>query len=247
MRRRQKFCETKELMSTEEIQNQNAGSVAGSSSNWLDRAQQQWKVLAGVALVVTVAIAGYFWYSSESVKNNDEALHHMSRIRATYDAGNFESALTGKGVEQIDENPIMGLAQISEQYSGTDAGKVAALMAGNCYLNLGKTSEAAQQFEIAKESPSTIIEMGAMQGLAACKESNQDFTGAASLYEQAASRGTKTGLEEKCLLYAGFCYEKAGDKSKAGQLFTEIIKRYEQSDAVPLAKGGLARLGMAID
>jgi tetratricopeptide (TPR) repeat protein len=228
MRRRQKFCETKELMSTEEIQNQNAGSVAGSSSNWLDRAQQQWKVLAGVALVVTVAIAGYFWYSSESVKNNDEALHHMSRIRATYDAGNFESALTGKGVEQIDENPIMGLAQIS-------------------YVNLGKTSEAAQQFEIAKESPSTIIEMGAMQGLAACKESNQDFTGAASLYEQAASRGTKTGLEEKCLLYAGFCYEKAGDKSKAGQLFTEIIKRYEQSDAVPLAKGGLARLGMAID
>ncbi len=234
-------------MSTEEIHGQNTSGVGGDSTNWLDRAQQQWKVLAGIALVITISIAGFFWYNAESIRNNDEALHQMSRIRATYDAGNFESALTGKDVPQIDENPIMGLVQISEQYSGTDAGKVAALMAGNCYLNLGKNTEAVQQFEKAKASSSPIIEAGALQGMAACKESDKDYLGAASLYEQAAQRGAKTGLEEKSLLYAGFCYEKAGDKSKAGQLFTDIIKRYEQSDAVPLAKGGLARLGMAID
>ncbi|NQW30578.1 MAG: tetratricopeptide repeat protein [Ignavibacteria bacterium] len=232
-------------MSTEEINSPSTGGKG--STDWIERAQQQWKVLVVVALVATVAIAGYFWYSNEAVQNNNEAVHQLSRIRATYESGEYEKALNAQGVPQLDESPILGLAQISEQYSGTDAGKVAALMAGNCYLNLGKPSEAAAQFEIAKGSPSAIIEAGALQGLAACKESNKDFAGAAALYEQAAQRGIKTGLEEKCLLYAGFCYEKAGDKSKAGQLFTDIIKRYEQSDAAPLAKGGLARLGMAID
>jgi len=120
-------------------------------------------------------------------------------------------------------------------------------MAGNSLVNLGRYDEAATQFERAEGSDAVIIDVGATKGLAICKEAAGDIAGAAALYEKAAQRGTKSGLAEECLLAAGLCYEKIGDKVKAGQLFTEIAKRYESSTVAPQAKSGLARLGMAID
>jgi tetratricopeptide (TPR) repeat protein len=141
----------------------------------------------------------------------------------------------------------LGLLEISSQFSGTPAGEVAALLAGNSLVNLGRYDEAEAQLSQAQSSDAVVVEVGALKGLAVCKESKGDYLGAATLYEQAAQKAGKSGLAEDCLLAAGLCFEKTGDKSKAAQLFTEITKRYETSQAAPHAKSGLARLGMAID
>jgi tetratricopeptide (TPR) repeat protein len=214
---------------------------------WLEKAQQQWKLYAVVAVVVAAALGGIWWYTTNQAEQNEAAAAQLARIRPTFEEGAYQKALTGEGVPPVGADAVMGLQAISDQYSGTDAGKVAALMAGNCLANLGKYSEAEVHFDRARSSGSLIIEVGAMKGLAACKEAAGDVAGAAELYEQAAQRGVNTGMEGDCLVAAGLCYEKLGNKEKAGEHYTVVVKKYEVSEAVPAAKSGLARLGMAID
>ena len=223
------------------------GQGAGEEASWLEKVQGNWKIYPIIAAVVTAVIVGLWWYMSDSEAKNAEASSHLSRIRAVYEAGNFSTALTADTVSPMGGERVLGLMEISEQYSGTEAGKVAALMAGNCLANLGRFEEAQTQFDRASSSSSQIIEVGALQGLASCKEASGDNAGAAALYEQAAQRALKTGLEGQCYYKAGLCYEQAGDKEKAGTLYTMVAKKYEVSDAAPSAKMGLARLGMAID
>lgn len=224
-----------------------AASGPDTAPEWLQNAQGQWKIFAGMALLVVVVVVGGWWYMSSSANENNEASLQLSRIRPVFEAGQFEAALTADTVSPIGQAKVMGLLDISAQYSGTDAGKVAALMAGNALANLGRFDEAKAQFDLANGSGTQIVEVGAMQGLAACMESSADYDGAAQMYEQAGQRGLKTGIEGACFYKAGLCYEKAGNTDKAVELYEMVAKKYEVSEVAPSAKAGLARLGMAID
>jgi tetratricopeptide (TPR) repeat protein len=220
---------------------------AGAEPAWLKRAQNNWKIYPIIAAVVTVVIVAMWWYISDREQQNAEASAHLSRIRAVYEAGELEASLTADTVSPIGGESIMGLIAISDQYSGTDAGKVAALMAGNALATLGRFEEAQVHFDRASSSDAQVVEVGGLQGLASCKEAAGDFTGAASLYEKAGQKALKTGLEGQCFYRAGLCYEESGDTKKAGELYIMVAKKYEVSDAAPSARMGLARLGMAID
>lgn len=213
----------------------------------MERLQKQWYIIVAAAFVVVVAIGGYMMYSNAQQEKNEEANTAISRIRTVFDQGEFEKALTAKGMAPIGNETVLGLEAIVEEYGGTDAGKLASLMAGNCYVNLGKYAEAQGQFENAQNSDAPLVQVGALTGLGACKEQENDWAGAAELYERAAGISGKSGLEDRCLLYAGLAYEKAGNKEKAAKSFTDIVKRNEGSEYASFAKTGLARLGMAID
>jgi len=220
-----------ECMSTDIVEQVNdkaqSGPVQGSASA-VDRMQGNWKMLAILAALVVVVIGGIYFYRQQKQTQNVEANAALSRVRSFFEQ-------------------VKGLLAISDEYSGTEAGAMAALMAGNSLSNLGKYSEAAEQFERAKGGDAIVTQVGALTGLGACREAEKDYAGAAALYEQAAERGSKSGLEDRCWLYAALSYEKAGNKEKAGQIFRTIVKRYEMSELAPAAKSGLARLGMAID
>lgn len=200
-----------------------------------------------IAGVVIVAVAGIFWWNNQQSIRETEATVALSRIRPLFEAGEFQKALTADSVPDVGPNKVLGLQTIADEYGGTDAGKTASLMAGNCLLSLGKASEARPYFDKAKGSDAIAIEIGALKGLAACYEFDGNYTEAADLYEKAGDRGLKTGLEDRCYLYAGLAYEKAGNKEKAGQLFTKVAEKFEGTESAAGAKSGLARLGMAID
>ncbi len=212
-----------------------------------DSIRTQWKAVVGVVVVIAFAIGGYWWYASNAIEQNIEASTQLSRVRMTFDMGEFSKALSGDSIPAVGADKVMGLLEISEQYAGTDAGSVAALMAGTALLNLGRPTEAVVQFERAQASDAQIVEIGALQGLASCKEASNDFSSAASLYEQAGAQGAKSGLEDRCYYHAALCFEKSGNKEKAIQLYTLVVKKYEMSEVAGSARGGLARLGMAID
>jgi tetratricopeptide (TPR) repeat protein len=223
-------------------------SQAGSGSTSIaERLQQNWKIVAGVSLAIVVALGGYFWYSAMQDAKNEEANIALSRIRPVFDAANFEAALTGKGVPPMGAEPVKGLQEVADEYAGTPAGEVAALLAGNALLNLGKGAEAQGMFERATGSDAPAVQVGALKGLAACMELAGSTAEAAAQYEKAATVGEKSGLEEACWLNAALCYEKASNKEKAGEIYRIIVKRYETSEVASAARGGLARLGMAID
>ena len=229
---------------TEEI-----GTTAGASESGatVDRLLQQWKVIAGVAVAIVAIVAGYWLYTSMQESTNEEAAAALSRIRATFDASDFEAALTGKGLPAIDGQPVLGLQGIVDQYGSTPAGKVAAVMAGTSYMQVGKIAEARAAFEAAQGSDAAVVQMGALNGLGACAEADKDFAGAAELYEKAAAAGAKSGLEARSLVYAAMAYEKAGNKEKAGETYRTVVKKFSSGDMSQPARAGLARLGMRID
>jgi len=237
-------------MSTEDIDNITESPVSkgpAATDAAVDFFSQQWKMIAGVVGVIVVVVAGYFYMEHQNSELNIEGLTHLSRVRMAYDMGQFELALTGQGLPPMDGQPVKGLVAISDEFSGTPAGEMAALMAGNAYINLGKASEASAQFEKASSSSSVIVQAGAIQGLAASLALGKNYTEAAAKYEEAATKADDSGLEEQCYLNAAACYEEANNKEKATELYRLIVKKFEMSEVAASAKSGLARLGTAID
>lgn len=243
---------TEECMSTEHQEPvQDRASTPNRSSVDLDSivesVRSQWKFVVSIVTVIAVAIGGYWWYTTNKAEQNEEASTQLSRVRAAFDTGEFSKALTGDSLPMVGVNKVKGLLAISEEYAGTNAGALAALMSGNALVNLGRFDEAQLQFERAQSSDAQVVEVGALQGLASCKEAAKDLAGAAVLYEQAATKGGKSGLEDRCFYLAALCFERSGNKEKAVQLYTMVVKKYEMSEVAAYARGGLARLGMAID
>lgn len=237
-------------MSTEEIDNITESPVStgpAATDAAVDFFAKQWKVVAGVVGAVVVVVAGYFYMQHQNSELNIEGLTHLSRVRMAYDMGQYEMALTAQGMPPMDGQPIKGLVAISDEYSGTAAGEWAALMAGNAYVNLGKATEAAAQFEKASSSDAAIVQVGALQGLAATMELSKNYADAAGKYEEAAKKAEDSGIEEQCYLNAATCYEEAKNSEKAKELYRFIVKRFEMSEVAASAKSGLARLGTAID
>jgi tetratricopeptide (TPR) repeat protein len=237
-------------MSTQDIDNITESPVStgpAATDAAVDFFSRQWKMIAGVVGVVVVVVAGYFYMEHQNSELNIEGLTHLSRVRMAYDMGQYEMALTGKGLPPMDGQPVKGLVAISDEYSGTPAGETAALMAGNAYVNLGKASEASNQFGKVSSSSSVLMQVGALQGLAASLELEKKFADAAAKYEEAAVLADDSGLEEQCYLNAATCYEEVNNKEKATELYRLIVKKFEMSEVAASAKSGLARLGTAID
>lgn len=234
-------------MSTEDLEEiTEERATTRTQPDWMKNNQQVmlYIIILGVAIVLGVGGWLYMQYRNDQ---NTEATMALARIRPLYTEGRYALALTGDSVPPVGDIEVMGLAEISAEYSSTDAGKDAALLAGHCYASLGKYTEAREQYEIAEKSDAVIVQVGALNGLGVCKEVEKDLAGAAAYYEQAADKGQKTGLEARSLLYAGLAHEKLGDTKKAGELFSRIVRKYGSSESSSAAKMGLARLGMAID
>jgi tetratricopeptide (TPR) repeat protein len=94
------------------------------------------------------------------------------------------------------------------------------------------------------ESP--IIKEGSYAGLGACAESEGKYQEAIENYEKAIALAKMPGSKNRYQYFQGLCYEKLGDKEKAGKLYKEIITE-NASEFVNYAKGGLTRIGMIIE
>lgn len=221
--------------------------AAGGSDRLVGAVRKRWKLFAGIALVITLAIGAAYWYVNQQEERNTEAATALSRVRPYFVDGMFQQALTGDSIPQVGDNKVMGLLEISDQYSGTDAGSVAALLAGNALANLGRYSEAREQFDRASANSSQLTQVGAMQGLAVCMEAEGNVAGAAEQYQNAAQKAAGSAFESQCTFMSGLCYEKSGNTAKAGEMYRLVVKKLEGSAFSSAARSGLARLGMAID
>lgn len=202
----------------------------------------------GVIIVVGLIGYGvYYWYTSSQAASAEVALTELSRIRPYFDQGSYELALTAEGVPQVGDQNVMGLQSIVDTYGNTAPGQIAALLAGNCYLQTDKPDQAQEMFSIAIKHSAPEIQLGAYRGMAACAEQKGNWAEAGDLFARAAEVGIKTGLEDACLLASGLCYEKANDKEKASSVLLDLVKRFENTESSNAARAVLSRLGMAFD
>lgn len=236
-------------MNVESIEQRNVTATSRDmvGSGGLDGLLSNWKAIAAVVVVVAVGAVGYYWYSAGQREENAVASAALARVRPLVAQGQLEQALVGTGVVAPVGTPPLGLKAIATQYGSTEAGKVAALLAGNALSTLGRYTEAESFYASAQSSDADVTQIGGLAGQAACKEAAKDYAAAGELYERAAGLGAETGLDHMNLVCGGLAYEKAGNKEKAGALFRQAVDKYPNADLSDVAKAGLVRLGMPID
>lgn len=203
--------------------------------------------IIGAIVVVLLAIVGVTYYRSVKTEKEAEASLALSRIMPYVEAGDMQKALQGDPVKKVRGNDISGLISIVDQYESTGAGKTAALHAAIASVALKNYSDAERFFDIASGSESQYVSASAQAGMAAVKEAQGQYADAATLYEKATSLSEKNGNKDKYEYYAGLCYEKAGNKESAKNMYENLLAEFEFSEFAGEAKAGLTRLGIVVD
>ena len=121
------------------------------------------------------------------------------------------------------------------------------MYAGNSLISLNKWSEAKEFFEKASGASSKVITQGGIAGLGACLEHDGKYTEAAEKYEAASKLSVDENLQSRYNFYSGLCFEKAGNKIKAEELYRSILKSSQVTEFSMLAKAGLIRIGTIIE
>jgi len=204
-----------------------------------------------ISLAVIVLTLAFFlvknYLKSSSEENRTKSSLALSRILPYYQYGDYERTLYGDKESRIRGEQIIGLIDIIKEYSSTDAGKTAALYAGNIFLIKDSLTEAKKYFEIASGSASPTVLEGAYAGLGAVLQQEGKFTDAAGYYEKASTTAISETSKSRYKYFTAIAYEKAGDKEKTGKMLNELIVEHEYTEYASLAKQDLVRLGIKIE
>lgn len=203
-------------------------------------------VIIGAVIVVIVIIAAVFWFGNSSDKESEASLL-LSRTMPIYESGDYQKALDGDKTLKIRGESIYGLKYIADKFSGTESGKLAALYAGKCMLELEKAKEAEEFFEIAAGSESFAVKQGSYSGMAVVAEHEKEFGKAAELYEQAAGYAIEKEVKARFLLYSALNYNESKNSEKAIANFKQVVGLSQFSEFGDIAKYNLAKLGIEID
>ncbi len=209
---------------------------------------QKWiniSALAVVGIVIVVFVVRYFVLKTEA-ENERKASVAISRVFPYIENAQYELALRGDKTKKVRGEDVIGLVDIVREFKGVPQTYVAALYAGNCYLQLERYRDAIEYFKIAMDSKSNIVLEGASSGLGVCYESLGNYSEAARYYEIASTYALPVGVKDRYLYFQALCLEKIGEKAKAEKLYRTIIGD-NQSEFVGLAKSGLIRLGTIIE
>ncbi|MCX7930665.1 MAG: tetratricopeptide repeat protein [Chlorobi bacterium] len=228
---------------------QQASLSPSSLPPWLEQMWSDARVRYGAiaVAVVAVAIGAYaVWHSAQQDRENEASIV-LSRVMPYLEAQQYDVALNGDPKKTVRGEPVQGLLAIADMYSGTSAGKTAALYAGQIFLERNKYDDAERYFEQAENSASLLVRVGAIAGLAACQENRKNFEEAARLYESILSDAESLGAKDKYTLFAAECYEKVGKTEQAIRLYKALLAEFELSEYAPDAKAGLVRLGTIVD
>jgi len=204
------------------------------------------QIISIIGLIAVIAIISVFWFRSGSEKEEKASLY-LSRIISEYDSGNYETALKGDKNKKVRGEGVFGLEYIANEYRSTEPGKIAALYAGKCLMELNKNIKALEYFEVASESNSPVIKQGAFTAIATIYEFQNKLKDAAEMYYKAAGFAIEKEVKARLLLYSAMNYAKINDKENAIKNYREVIGLSEFSEYGDMAKMGLTELGIVID
>lgn len=202
--------------------------------------------IGGLAVVIIGVLVIVFLTSSGDKKENESSLY-LSRVYSYIDAQDYQTALNGDKSKTVRGEQIYGLEYIVDNYEGTKAGKLAAVLAGNCYLHLNQPQKSIEYFEIALKSDETNVLEGANAGLASAYEYNKQYEKAAELYTKASEYAIDDENKARYLLFAALCNEQAKKMDLAKEEYNKVINISPNSEYSEIAKASLTRLGIIID
>ena len=119
--------------------------MAHENEEIIAKAQDFWtryqKQITVVLAVIVLAVGGWYAYKNFIVKpNTEKAVDSMYKAEEYYRMDSLQKALNGDGIN-------WGFVKVIKEYGGTDAGNLAHLYAGDCYLRTGDFNNAVKQLK----------------------------------------------------------------------------------------------------
>lgn len=190
--------------------------------------EKQKPLMIGLAAIVAVIGLAYYAIAIYLPEQEEAAQADMYMAQFQFDQGNFELALKGEGKNK-------GFDYIKDNYSFTNAKKIAKLYAGLCKLNLGQYDKAIEDL---KGYSTDVSEMQAIaySSLGSAYAEKKNMTEALEYYEKAANATINPALAPKLILMAGKAFMAQKNSEKAKEMFDKIESDFPNSQEAQMAQ-----------
>ncbi|MDF2454255.1 MAG: hypothetical protein K0R51_248 [Cytophagaceae bacterium] len=184
--------------------------------------------------LVTLGIAGYFYYQYTLEESNEEAANAIYPAVYFFEQDSLDKALKGDG-------KVLGLLDISETYSGTKTGKLAHFYTGVIYLKQGKFEEAISHLNDFSSSD-YLLQARAYSLIGDANSELEKYDEAASYYKKAADYKPNEQFTPVYLMKLALAYESLKENKKASDTYDIILTKYPKSPELNDAKKYKARV-----
>jgi len=195
-------------------------------------------VVFSVIGVMIAVVLGYFTYSYYIDNQNEIAQSELFQAVYYFESDSLDLALNGDGNS-------LGLLDIAEDYSSTEAGNLSNYYAGVCYLKKGQFVECIDYLE-KFGSTDLVIQARAYSLIGDAYMELGNYYDAIDNYNRAVDYRANKFFTPEYLVKAATAYEKVEDYQGALKCYQEIVEKYFESSEIQNAKKHMARLkGMA--
>ncbi|MCH7407769.1 tetratricopeptide repeat protein [Belliella sp. DSM 111904] len=196
--------------------------------------KQNSKIFGGILIVLVLVIAGVLFIQINKQNQSKKAQAEMFQAVYYFEQDQTDLALNGDGSNA-------GLIKIADQYSGTDAAKLASFYIGSIYLSEGKFDDAINYLKkFSSDDYFVQAKAYALIGDAYLELNNTKE--AIAYYKRAASENENKYFTPRYLNKLAVAYEEAGDNENAIKTYETIEEKYFESYEFTNARKHKARL-----
>lgn len=193
------------------------------------------QVYIGAAAII-ILIAAIVYYGNQSKTAEIEASAALAKAEKVYQSGNYQSVIDGSSA-----GGGLTLAEVADNYSGSEAGEVARVYLANSYFYTGDYENALDNYEDYSGSI-PLYKATAAAGIASCYEAMGETEKAAKKYKDAAFTYADNAMNSQYLLNASVNYIKVNENDEAESLLTKLKEEYPTSPEAREADRYLAEI-----
>jgi TolA-binding protein len=199
------------------------------TQQWLHKNGDRMLMAAGAVVVILAVV----FFVGRSKRSSEAAA-----------AGKLGTAEFAYFSGQMSDQAIKELQAVVDGFSGTKAAGIAAFDLANAYFMQKNYMAAEKYYRLIVDDyhDDPMVSASSLSGLAACKESQNQFAEAAKLYIKAQEKYPKQFTASQALVDAARCFTHAGDAFGAKAAYQTIIDDYPDSPVASAAKTRMAAL-----
>ena len=173
--------------------------------------------------IIALVVAGIILLVNKRKANNELAGVELSKIKAVYNANNFQQAINGDSL-----GISKGLQYIVDEYGSTENGELAKIMLANSYYSIRDFDKAEKYYKDYSGS-NQLLKVSASAGLAAVYESKNQYLEAAKQFEKTANIDKDNPFIDQYLFYAAKDYFRADKPEEAKKMFAKLKEDFPKS------------------